>query len=139
MFGTPTAGGVDFHRASGRVLVVDDDRAIRELLSDVLTDEGYEVRVAAHGQAALEVLADWRADLIVLDMAMPVLDGRGFRAAQLAHPEWRRVPVVVLSATAAYLSEESTIGARAVMDKPFEVDDLARLVGEWIAAGPETG
>lgn len=116
----------------GRVLVVDDDRAIRNLLADVLADEGYEVRVAGNGQAALDVMAGWRPDLIVLDMAMPVMDGRGFRDVQLASEDWREIPVLVLSATAAFLSDDATIGAKAVLGKPFEVDDLLGLVAQWV-------
>jgi two-component system chemotaxis response regulator CheY len=120
----------------GRVLVVDDDRAIRDLLRDVLADDGYDVRAASNGLAALEVMGSWPPELIVLDMAMPVMDGKGFRAAQLANPEWRGIPVLVLSATAAYLSDDSTIGAKAVLGKPFEVDELLDLVRRWIVRRP---
>lgn len=116
----------------GRVLVVDDDRAIRDLLRDVLADEGYEVRTVENGLAALEIMDGWRPGLIVLDMAMPVMDGKGFRAAQLVNPAWRRIPVLVLSATSAFLSDEETIGAKAVLGKPFEVDELIGLVRDWI-------
>jgi CheY-like chemotaxis protein len=124
--------GATQQRSRGRVLIVDDDRAIRELLADVLGDEGYEARWAEHGEVALQVLGEWPADLIVLDMAMPVMDGTAFRAVQLAHPEWKSIPVVVLSATAGFLSEDATIGAKAVLGKPFEVDELLELVGRWI-------
>jgi CheY-like chemotaxis protein len=116
----------------GRVLIVDDDRAIRELLADVLADEGYEARSADNGEVALQVLGGWPADLIVLDMAMPVMDGTAFRAVQLANPDWKSIPVVVLSATAGFLSEDATIGAKAVLGKPFEVDELLDLIGRWI-------
>jgi CheY-like chemotaxis protein len=111
---------------------VDDDRAIRGLLHDVLVDDGYDVRTAANGLAAVELMGEWRPDLIVLDMAMPVMDGTAFRAVQLAHLHWRSIPVVVLSATAGFLSEDATIGAKAVLGKPFEVDELLELVGRWI-------
>jgi CheY-like chemotaxis protein len=114
------------------VLVVDDDRAIRELLADVLDSEQYDVRTAGHGREALELLAEWPADLIVLDMAMPVMDGREFRHVQLTTPELASIPVLVLSATAGFLSEDATIGAKAVMNKPFEVDELLGLVDRWI-------
>jgi CheY-like chemotaxis protein len=120
------------HPSRGRVLIVDDDRAIRELLADVLADEGYDARAADNGQTALAVLGEWPADLIVLDMAMPVMDGTAFRAVQLSHPEWRSIPVVVLSATAGFLSEDATIGAKAVLGKPFEVEELLGLVERWI-------
>jgi len=102
----------------------------------VLLDDGYEVRPAANGLAALEVMADWLPDLIVLDMAMPVMDGRGFRDVQLANPGWRDIPVLVLSATAAFLKDEATVGAKAVLGKPFEVDELLELVARWVPRAP---
>jgi CheY-like chemotaxis protein len=126
------ASGAGNQPGRGHVLIVDDDRAIRELLADVLADEGYEARSAENGEVAVQVLGEWPADLIVLDMAMPVMDGSAFRAVQLAHPDWKSIPVVVLSATAGFLSEDATIGAKAVLGKPFEVDELLDLVERWI-------
>jgi CheY-like chemotaxis protein len=69
---------------NGRVLVVDDDELIRDTLATALADEGYAVRVAADGRAALDSLHEWRPDLIVLDLMMPEMDGYAFRAAQRA-------------------------------------------------------
>ena len=114
------------------ILVVEDDAALRDLLATILEDAGYQVRSTANGRDALDALADERPELIVLDMQMPVLDGQGFRAAQTAHPDWRRIPVIIVSATRAFLAEEETLGASAVLEKPFNVEHLLALVREWV-------
>jgi CheY-like chemotaxis protein len=112
--------------------VVEDDEAIREMIAVCLEETGYEARTAPNGQQGLDVLPTWRPDLIVLDMMMPILDGRGFRAIQMADEDWRRIPVIVLSATRAFLTEEETVGAKAVIAKPFDLDTLLPLVEEWV-------
>ncbi len=61
-----------------RILIVDDDESIRQIVRLCLTDEGFEVREAANGQAALEALAEFAPDLILLDLRMRVMDGWEF-------------------------------------------------------------
>jgi CheY-like chemotaxis protein len=117
--------------AGPAILVVEDDPGLRSLFVQVLTDQGYAVETAGHGRAALDRLEAWRPDLILLDMMMPVMDGRAFREAQLAHPDWRDIPVIVISATSGFLHEEETLGARAILGKPFEFDELLELVERW--------
>ena len=102
------------------------------MVAAFLDESGYEARTAANGQEGLDVLPTWRPDLVILDMMMPVLDGRGFRAVQMSHDDWRHIPVIVLSATRAFLSQEETVGARAVIAKPFDLDTLLGLVEEWV-------
>jgi CheY-like chemotaxis protein len=102
------------------------------MVAAFLEESGYETRTAANGHEGLDILATWRPDLVILDMMMPVMDGRGFRAVQMSHADWRRIPVIVLSATRAFLSQEETVGARAVIAKPFDLDPLLELVEEWI-------
>jgi two-component system chemotaxis response regulator CheY len=113
------------------ILVVEDDDSIRMVLTEFLEENGYAVRGARNGRDALTTLADWRPDLIVLDMLMPIMDGHAFRVEQMAHPTWRTIPVIIVSATQAFLSDEETIGARAVIAKPFDFDELLQLVRQW--------
>jgi DNA-binding response OmpR family regulator len=109
---------------SGRVLVVDDDALIRDTLATALGDEGYSVRVATDGRAALDTMGQWRPDVIVLDLMMPVMDGPAFRAAQRSAAETALIPVIVLSAAHEVNSRAATLDPAAVFAKPFDLGDL---------------
>src|SRR5512141_2287279 len=79
------------------VLVVDDDRALRDLLRQVLTDEGYVVEVAIHGIDALKKLNTFRPRLIILDLMLPAMDGWEFMQVYQEMPGWA-APVLAVSA-----------------------------------------
>jgi two-component system chemotaxis response regulator CheY len=111
-----------------RVLVVDDDEAIRDLLDDVLELEGYEARIAPDGEAALAAAADWTPDLIVLDLMMPKMDGWQFREAQRGLPHLRDVPVLVVSASQRAKDAYRELGAAAVVHKPFDLEELISTI-----------
>jgi CheY-like chemotaxis protein len=82
-----------------RVLVVDDDRDIREELADYLTAAGHDALTAPDGKAALTLCrAEQEPDVILLDLWMPVMDGWDFRAAQLADAALAHIPVIAISA-----------------------------------------
>ena len=80
------------------VLVVDDEPAMRSLTRAILEKEGWAVSEASNGIVALEVMKRQRPSLIFLDLAMPEMDGFAFAAEVRRHPEWRSIPIVVLSA-----------------------------------------
>src|SRR5258708_686277 len=82
---------------AARVLVVDDDKGIREFISMALTDEGYEVITANDGVLALDIIAKQRLNLILLDMRMPNMDGHAFLHSY-RQKSGDRPPVIVLSA-----------------------------------------
>jgi CheY-like chemotaxis protein len=82
------------------ILVVDDDRDIRDSLVELMTEHGYPAVGASNGAEALAQL-EARAQppaLILLDLMMPVMDGREFRERQLENPAWARIPVIAISA-----------------------------------------
>jgi DNA-binding response OmpR family regulator len=118
--------------AAPRILIVDDDPSIRELLTVALADEGYATRGAADGRAALATLDNWLADLVILDLMMPDLDGRGFRAAQRGRPALAAVPVIVLSAAHDAHEQAITLEAAAVVPKPFDLDALLEVVARLL-------
>lgn len=105
-----------------RVLLVDDDEAIRYVVAEALLDEGFSVRTASDGQQALALLANWRPDVIVLDLMMPGMDGWAFRAEQRARGLALDIPLVVLSASRRAPDSAEELGAAAVLAKPFELD-----------------
>jgi CheY-like chemotaxis protein len=117
-----------------QVLVVEDDDAIRGLVSEVLRDDGYKVHEAANGLEALEVLRDLVPDLIVLDLMMPIMDGWTF-VEECRRKQWcGEVPIVVTSAahdlprTADRLKP---LGVRTCLAKPFDVDGLLALAERY--------
>ncbi len=117
--------GTAGHRA--RVLVVDDERALRELLEYGLEQAGFAVRGVTEGSAALPLLQTWSPDLIVLDVMLPGLDGFALL------PEIRRLttaPVVMLTARTEVAERVAglTAGADDYVGKPFDIEELvARL------------
>ena len=116
--------------SSKRLLLVEDDPDIGGLLQDFLTDEGYEVRLAKNGQEALNALLgnETRPALILLDLMMPVMDGREFCAARKAHPEIMSIPIVLMSADTNLGESGAALGATAYIKKPLDIDQLLSTV-----------
>ena len=110
------------------VLVVDDDLAIRAFVSELLADEGYEVKTAANGREALAVLTNWRPDVILLDLMMPEMDGWAFLASQRLNRELVCIPVIVMSASYNLRGGAGDIAAADVVAKPFAIDQLLAKV-----------
>jgi CheY-like chemotaxis protein len=110
------------------ILVVDDDADTRELLSEVLSLQGYEVHVARDGRHALQVLAHiGTPDMILLDYLMPVMSGSHFLARKRRNPRLRPIPVVLLSAwTRAWSATRRD--AVEVLSKPVDLVRLLALV-----------
>jgi two-component system chemotaxis response regulator CheY len=114
------------NRHTANVLVVDDDDEIRSTIFDALQDEGYHVEAAANGAAGLALLRDgFRPCVILLDLAMRVMDGWDFRAAQLLDPTLSSIPVVVMSGVGFSVDTmRSQFGDVDVLPKPVAVEDL---------------
>ncbi|MFD5465134.1 response regulator transcription factor [Kitasatospora sp. NPDC127059] len=111
-----------------RVLVVDDDPEVRAAVEDGLTVEGYQVRGAADGLAALSEVAGWQPDAMVLDLLMPVLDGLAVCRRLRALGD--RIPILVLTARDSVSDRVDGLdaGADDYLVKPFALDELtARL------------
>jgi two-component system chemotaxis response regulator CheY len=120
-------------RHRGRVLVVEDEETIGQILAETLADEGYEVRRAKHGFEALDVLKRWVPQVILLDLMMPVMDGWDFRAAQQRlGGDAADVPVIVLSAAREVSFRTAELGAVEALGKPFELSRVVDAVGRWI-------
>jgi CheY-like chemotaxis protein len=119
------------------VLIVDDDPAIRGLMADALRSEGYTVDLAAHGAEALDAMRARRPATVLLDLMMPVMDG--FTFIETCHREQlcEDVPIVVISAVQDALNRVSELPVHACLAKPFDLDELVRLVGHY--AGPSNG
>ena len=128
MQGTRGTSGSTGRAPEARLLVVDDEPNIRELLSASLRYAGFEVETAADGQQALALAESYRPDLLVLDVMMPGLDG--FGVVRRMRQAGRRTPVVFLTARDAAEDKISglTLGGDDYVTKPFSLDEvLARI------------
>ena len=119
---------------SGRVLVVDDDALIRDTLATALGDEGYAVRVASDGRAALDTMGHWRPDVIVLDLMMPVMDGWQFQRELRQDPECSQIPVIVISASK--FSRER-VDADAFIPKPLDAGVLLETIESFLSGSAQ--
>jgi CheY-like chemotaxis protein len=123
--------------ATHRIFVVEDEEMIRDSIVEFLDEHGYDAVGAADGQDALEKLAvgDLRPCLILLDLMMPIMDGRSFREEQLRKPEIAAIPVVLFSAYRDLTKIAEDLNAAGCLSKPLKLPDLLRLVEEHCANG----
>ncbi len=118
------------------VLIVDDDPDIREVLSDLLTTEGFSVASASNGERALTWLkSSGRPNVILLDLMMPVMNGKTFRHEQLQDTTLAELPVVVMSASENLQGLDGEFDGLARLPKPLEVDDLLSVLGRHCGRG----
>lgn len=115
-----------------RILVVEDDTSIRELLVELLESEGYDVSSAVNGLEGLKVLqTKSKPDLILIDLMMPVMDGYTFRSEQLKNTDWSKIPTVVMSAEANAKEKMKTYNITAFLSKPVELDTILKTVSRY--------
>jgi CheY-like chemotaxis protein len=111
----------------GHILVVEDDDALRDALCDALELEGYRVVGAQHGGVALAHLRTApRPCLILLDLMMPVMDGRVFRQAMLAIESVADIPVVMITAAGPHLVVNVPVAE--ILHKPLQMDLVMKVV-----------
>ena len=111
------------------VLIVEDDPAIRRLVTAVLKREGYEVEVAGDGLEAVLKLGVREYDVIILDLMMPNLDGFTFMSTMAEHDPERLQRIIVTSAASPGVIKERMKGQPfALLPKPFDLEDLVARV-----------
>ena len=113
-----------------KVLVVDDEKDIRELLIDDLLDSGYQVIEAENGSEALDRIYNDRPDIVLLDLMMPVMNGIQVLKALKSDPDTVNLPVVLLTAVAAEDGEQKSkeLGADYYLTKPWEPDTIQTVI-----------
>jgi CheY-like chemotaxis protein len=121
---------------SARILLVEDDPALRGTLAEVLEEKGYEVVCAEHGADALAWLDAAPAPaVILLDLVMPVMDGWSFRSAQRSDPRLAAIPTIILSASLGTDPRVlDSLDADAALAKPFTLERLIETVQRFCAA-----
>ena len=122
----------------GRVLVVDDDEVIRQLIAVNLTLEGFDVDTAIDGQDCLDKVQTIAPDVITLDVMMPRLDGWETAVQLRKTPETAHIKVVLITARAQEddMTHGASVGADAYLTKPFDPGEMIRLVRELAGVQP---
>lgn len=125
--------------AAGNVLIVEDDPATRDVVSTILTSQGFHTVTAEDGLEALHLLRAVRHRapdipcLILLDLAMPRLGGPEFRRAQLKDPVVAGVPIAVMSGASDVVERAQALGAVATIVKPLDFEKLITVVKRYCA------
>jgi len=120
---------------SKKVLVVDDEPNIVAALEFLLEKNGYQVRVAANGEQALEELDAFAPDLVLLDVMVPKVSGYEVCQRMRAQPKWRDIKIVMLSARGREVEVEKgmSLGADLYVTKPFSSAELVAAIGELMS------
>ncbi|MBI3967564.1 MAG: response regulator [Chloroflexi bacterium] len=112
-------------------MVVDDDDVIRDLIVDALSYEGYVVNSAPNGAAALAVVHLRQPDLILLDLDMPIMNGREF-ALRYRELRGHHAPIVIVTAGLDSRRSAAEMGADYTLAKPFDIGDLLSVVARYV-------
>ena len=123
--------------AMKKILVVEDDISIRELLVDVLESEGYQVTAGTNGFEGIKLLETITPDLILMDTLMPIMDGYAFRKEQMKNPLWNTIPVLMMSAQDQAKDKLDDHEIKNFITKPLELDDLLEAVRTLAFSMPE--
>ena len=111
-----------------RVLIIDDEFGIAELLQAVLEDQGHTVRTAANGKHGIQLIETESPDVIFLDYMMPVMDGAAVMRQMAATPKLSRIPVVMMSSIPEDSVAERCAGYVMFLRKPFSVFQVVDVV-----------
>jgi len=117
-----------------RILVIDDERAVRDLISDALSIEGHEVFTAENGKEGLDLIGQYRFDLIFCDLRMPEMDGQAlYEEVQRDHPQvLNRIVFVTAQAHSADYGLFLRTTGIPVIEKPFTLSQLRQAVGKVV-------
>lgn len=118
-----------------RIIYVEDDSLMGDIVKDLLTEAGYLVGVIEHGTLAYETIAFKKPDLVILDRSLPGMQGIEILTRLRTAPETYLIPVLMLTAKGgeAMIDEGMGAGANGYLVKPFDPDELVRRVGEILA------
>jgi CheY-like chemotaxis protein len=121
------------------ILIVDDDPAIRDVVSDILEMSDYCVKTACNGAEALKDIRSDRPAAVLLDLMMPVMSGWEFLREYKGRGSVAPVPVVVMSAAQDVSAAAGELGAEAFLSKPFEIETILAIVGRVATNASHSG
>ena len=115
-----------------RILVIEDDPAIRDTLAEILEFEGYKVSVATNGREGLQSAMELKPNVILLDLMMPVMNGYEFRTEQRALPEISEIPVIMISADGNLSQKAAAVNTPHYLKKPIELEMLLGMIRQFL-------
>ena len=117
-----------------RILVIDDERAVRELISDALKIEGHDVHTADNGKEGLDLIGQYRFDLVFCDLRMPEMDGQAlYETVQRDHPQiLKRIVFVTAQANSRDYGPFLRSTGIPVIEKPFTLSQLRQAVSKMV-------
>jgi len=117
-----------------RILVIDDERAVRDLISDALNIEGHEVMTAENGKEGLDLIGQYRFDLVFCDLRMPEMDGQAlYETVQRDHPQiLKRIVFVTAQANSTDYGPFLHSTGIPVIEKPFTLSQLRQAVSKMV-------
>ncbi len=115
-----------------KILVVDDDPVIRDMMADILELEGYSISIARNGYEALQLLRSGEEYLVFLDIMMPVMSGKELCALIEREPYMREHHRIILMSAMDNLDEAATLDVDAILQKPFVVDDVIDILEPYM-------
>jgi DNA-binding response OmpR family regulator len=121
-----------------RLLIIEDDPPLAEVLAEVLSDEGHEAQFALNGSAGWRLLHEMRElpDVVLLDLMMPGMDGQIFRRKQEADPKLAAIPTLVITGQSVSATSLAALGSLPVMRKPFSLPSLLAAIEELAHTRP---
>jgi CheY-like chemotaxis protein len=120
---------------SSRILVVEDQPDVAQLIEVVLKGEGHTVAIAADGAQGLMLSRDWKPDLILMDIMLPGVDGGALISRLRQEPETADLPIIAMSASRTLRDRTEELQADALLSKPFDVDALLVQVQFLLSRG----
>jgi len=119
------------------ILVVDDEYLICDILELVLEDAGYQVEKATSCKSALEILEKTRVDMVITDFMMPGMSGGELARELRAEPDFKDLPIILMSGAQASIGRECPGLFNEVLEKPFEPEKLLAVVNQLLAPAGE--
>ena len=117
------------------VLIVDDEFGLADITADLLRDAGYDVRLAINGKLGLDSLAEHRADLVLTDLMMPVMDGPEMIRRMRADPRFAAIPAILMTALPEAIPHDDAEQYDALLIKPFSLGEILDLVQRLLPPG----
>ncbi|HTE51437.1 MAG TPA: response regulator [Kofleriaceae bacterium] len=120
---------------SGRVLIVDDEFGLAEVVAEMLSERGHDVDIAINGESALARMAEARPDLVLTDVMMPIMDGPALLGRMRADPELATIPVILMTAIPRSIPASVTGMHQGLLVKPFTPAQLFAAIAALLDVG----